>query len=238
MLALTGDVDGLNKLITLNPLSINAQNDKGYSILHWSLIGKQQETFKFLISKGADPALKTLRGETTLHWAVRLNLSAIVEDLIRLSPQLLNLPNSYGFTPLHFCTSTGNVEIYKILRKHNANLFVTNNYMATPLHWACHSEGCSPNTERYKGKKILCLEIMKEIETHPDKLKYINILNKIGRTALHWACLSNYQEVVELLLASGSLTKISFQHFPSVYTDALNNKFSEEISSQILNFMR
>jgi ankyrin repeat protein len=110
--------------------------------------------------------------------------------------------------------------------------------MATPLHWACHSEGCSPNTERYKGKKILCLEIMKEIETHPDKLKYINILNKIGRTALHWACLSNYQEVVELLLASGSLTKISFQHFPSVYTDALNNKFSEEISSQILNFMR
>ena len=228
--AISGDIQKILKF-TKNKNRINLTNNKGFTALHWACVGRKLPIIEYLLSIGADVNAITERGETTLHWSVRSNnIKCTLAILNKINKNLIGYKNYQGFTALHFSASKGNYAIFIELLKQGADIYSTNRFNATVLHWATCCEGSETNSEKYIGKLKIAEEIISRLIGLPDSLKYFNRLNKIGKTALHRASLSGYSSVVEKLFEATCDPRLFLPPFPSAYEDFLNNKFNKKIN--------
>ena len=76
------------------PLSLAAQ----------SAMNSALEMCELLVSAGANINVTNLRKQTLLHLASRSSAAPTSEYLASLSPQLVNVPDRFGDTPLHIAT--------------------------------------------------------------------------------------------------------------------------------------
>jgi len=109
-----------------------------------------------------------------------------VELLIKCedSSQLVNKPDIFGATPLHYTCQNDNLQITHFLLEHGAqkSLDILDKYHKTPLWWAC------------KNKNLQMIELLLKYNTPTV------IPNNLALIPIDRACYGNYPLTVKLLL--------------------------------------
>lgn len=92
---------------------------------------------EILVKSGADVNQQNIAGDTSLHFAVRSDLSTITNQLIRLGADI-NLKNEHGDTPLHHAiiNKCNKKRIIEPLLSHGADYNIKNYNGHSPLHYA------------------------------------------------------------------------------------------------------
>jgi ankyrin repeat protein len=85
----------------INLGTINTQDARGRTPLHWAASRGQVEIVRMLIDAKANLNLQSITGDTPLHWATLYGQEKIVKMLIDAGADL-NVQDEEGYTPLHY----------------------------------------------------------------------------------------------------------------------------------------
>ena len=96
-------------------------------------------TVQLLIERGANPALASKNGNTTLHFAARRGNDQVAKLLLRHSKVDVNSKDSSHMTPLHLACVSGNMAISKMLLEEGADIRAKSTELMTPLHTAVYN---------------------------------------------------------------------------------------------------
>jgi ankyrin repeat protein len=170
------------------------------------------------------------RGNTPFHHAASMGHTKIIESLLEeakvCKKDLTKLTNAQGNTGLNCAILNGRVNIVNILlnekwlEQHgNASLEIKNHYQDTPLNSAFINVKTSIITLLLKcGARVDTTNIMGDSPLHkavktgqyrlvkyllsyfPENSPKLNIINKDGYAALHYAVIRGYIEIVKLLI--------------------------------------
>lgn len=125
------------KLLVNNGANINAQNNQGYTPLHFAPLYWYENEIKYLIDNGANINQKSKDGKTTLMLAAAENGNCSIFHLLIDNGADVNAQDKYGDTPLHFATINYGIifNIFTTLLVESGANINTKNYNAeTPLH--------------------------------------------------------------------------------------------------------
>jgi ankyrin repeat protein len=164
---------------------LNARAPDGSTSLNLAALKGQEAIASMLLKAGADPNLADTAGFTPLNTAVEHGQRAVVKLLLehKANP---NLATPTGQTPLHTAAGAGDIESIILLRERGADLHPLTPG-GTPLAWAV----C--------GRQNKAVELLIKQGSKADVASSQN-----NMTALHYAALYGYPELIELLLASGA----------------------------------
>ncbi|KAJ1524187.1 hypothetical protein ONE63_010710 [Megalurothrips usitatus] len=152
-LALRDQQTSLARTLVEHGADLDAQDSRGWTLLHCAIERGDSFAANFLLEKGAAPALRTpARGDTALHMVAGLSpdttaagvlaeLTAVAELMLRqgLDP---NLQNKQGFAPLHVAVQSRNADVFSLLLKcPNIDLNVRNEHGHCALYYALLGEG-------------------------------------------------------------------------------------------------
>lgn len=144
------------------------------------------ENPKEVLSKDAD-------GRTPIHWATSAGHVRCVEKLLSngnsFEIDLDDLTDESGWSPLHIACSTGNMEIFLLMMKHEPQPDVNSPTLITgqtPLHFAI-------------SKKHFVIANLLVVEYHAS----CRIKDKKGQYPLHRAAAIGSREACELLIKTG-----------------------------------
>ncbi len=123
-----------------------------------------------------------------------------VKDVLEEFPELLNVRNAQGETPIMVSARTGRSIFYDLLKDENVDLEVSDKSGENIVHEIVdsHSSGYFFNT------------ILKRIKERIGERKFKQLLNKetkYGHTPLHRAAYLGLPEIVESLLSYGAVIK-------------------------------
>ena len=155
------------------------------------------EVVDALLKAGADVSLRDNEGQTFLHeWCKQgrshwSNLDDMVRQLLARHPELANVPNGDGDTPLHTAVRSGNQTAAQILLQNGADQLIQNARGETALYLAqkdnggylanvVHLKGCSYNFYFSMPTHNLA-EFEKFLKAEP---KLANIIFNNGQTPL------------------------------------------------------
>jgi ankyrin repeat protein len=100
MLAINDELSDIASTCIELGADVNDQDFKGRTALHTAAVTGDLATFKQLLSKRADPGLRTVDGMNVLHTAVRMGRPAMVELVLNERPHLATMEDDYGMTPI------------------------------------------------------------------------------------------------------------------------------------------
>ncbi|CAH3036391.1 unnamed protein product, partial [Porites lobata] len=149
------------------------------------------DTVKLLMDRGADITLKDVELRSPLHAAIVDGDSSTMEALLK-SPAAKALvvdKDITGYTPVHYAARDGYLQhIALFIKKNKAARQVTSDSLDTPLHIVA----------RYGWLQIAEALLAKR------NVRIINLQNKKGKTALHYACHKGHEDITKLLLKKGA----------------------------------
>ena len=131
-----GDVVMTNKLLN-EGAKVDEPNEGKWSAtpLYWSLSECKFETAELLLKKGANVNSTDSYGYSPLQVAAsckKVELSCI-EQLLQKGADVNYKSKSNGFTSLHYATSSGSVDVVKLLLDKGADINALDNKGTTPL---------------------------------------------------------------------------------------------------------
>ena len=148
--------------------------------------------FKALQKCGHRFSIFTKKGFTTLHLAVRKLNNDLVTELVRLHPELVNIPDQDGLTPLHVAVAYRNKPAFDLMASSNADLTaMTERNKMSPLHLAIkilhrlldtESQG-----EEEEGEEENLLQDIVNMETIIE-----TIIRRAGEEGLHRAMMERF----------------------------------------------
>ncbi|KAG7392475.1 hypothetical protein PHYPSEUDO_000163 [Phytophthora pseudosyringae] len=161
------------------------QNKKGESVLHVAVTEDQLEIVQHLVSNGATLNLQEKKRRfTPLMLALAQqppSFEELFQVLLKGKPDL-SVQDSSGQTALHLAAEYEELESVKLLLRAKAKADAVDNKKMTALHVAVG-----------KGN----LEIVQLlIETGRAN---VNVMDTKGNTPLHWACIKNGEDQLELI---------------------------------------
>ena len=121
------------------------------------------------------------------------------------------------YTPLHFASNEGHIEVVKVLLNSKANVNALSNSLRTPLHLACE-----------KGYA----NIINELLIHKAD---INVKDSEGNTPLHYASAGGWEEPLKLLLTWDCDTTIRNNYKETPLELAKNIKIREILMREVKN---
>ncbi|MDR2149731.1 MAG: ankyrin repeat domain-containing protein [Spirochaetaceae bacterium] len=198
---------------------VNAQDAKGNSALHLATPKDQyKDILELLLSHKANPNLRDGHGNSPLHIAIMLNRDPATVKLLLDHGADISIRNIEGKTSLYLAVQDERLMYIALLLEYGANIFAVDNKGTTPFEKALLEELKSlpelitPETVlQADGAGNTLLHIVVDNRASIDIIKLIldknaalNARNKEGDTALHKAIRQNYQDIGELLLASGA----------------------------------
>ncbi|KYQ89680.1 ankyrin repeat-containing protein [Tieghemostelium lacteum] len=181
--------------------------------------GSLEKIKKFIEEDKVKPDIVDEDERTGLHWAAAGGHLAIVQYLVNQCNQSVNTIDDGGWSPLLSATSSGHINMVKVLLEFGANPNDTNDTKKSPLHYASSknrvdivdllldygaksfkdSNGMAPI---HRAAAIGSVEVIKRLLT---KAKVnIDSQDSQGDTAAHIAAESNYENVIELLLENNA----------------------------------
>jgi 7,8-dihydropterin-6-yl-methyl-4-(beta-D-ribofuranosyl)aminobenzene 5'-phosphate synthase len=178
------------------------------------------ETFqKMIVTVGLLLTLSQLAVTQNIFEAVGKNDIEMITSLIKKNPEYLNQrEEKSGLTPLLKATSTGQIEICKLLIKNGADFHATDNLQGTTLHLAAYfghqkliklyiDKGIDVNARDNNGYTPLIWAISgKDTNIIEELVKHGAELNppiRIGRSVLHLAAANGNTDVLKYLLNKG-----------------------------------
>lgn len=81
--------------------SLNEISKGGYCALHYAVMSNNEAAAEYLLLCKADVNVKSSKGETPIHLAVKCNKLELCQKLINLYKAQTDLQDNRGFTPLH-----------------------------------------------------------------------------------------------------------------------------------------
>lgn len=187
---IAGDEDKTRECLARN-YDVNCRADDGTTPLLLAARHKHEIIVRMLLEQGANPGARDNEGQTTLHQLTNVQDIPISETLIgvllRDRPPL-DVPNSYGNTPLITACVRGEYLLATKLISHGANVGATNSSrLFTPLHAAASSGNA----------ELVSLLLANGAE--------LEVRDKKGWTPLHDAsAFSESADTVERLLLAGA----------------------------------
>ena len=156
----------------------------------------------FLIQLGIDPWQKNMigahEGDTALHTIVRMRETKdddlrieLIKDLLACVPNMVNAKNREEATALHWATLLSKKVIRFLVEKCGADLAAKDIRGRTPLMEA--------SFEKQLASVECLLALCKK-----QSADIINITDKEGRTALHWAVFVGCHPIINILLKAGA----------------------------------
>jgi ankyrin repeat protein len=172
-----------------NPENINAQDESGFTALHWAIDEKSETKVKELLNhKDVDFSVKNFYYYTPLHWACLL-WKDIPADLFKIilekSTDVINGKDKYGDTALH-CAISGESEIAtkELLKHSDVNVDIKNKDHETALSYA----------SKWKDIPSDLFNLILEKSTD------LNAQDEDGNTALHCAIFNKSEIATKELL--------------------------------------
>jgi ankyrin repeat protein len=155
---------------------VDKADKNGCNAFHWATIICSPKKMKLLLKKGADIDAKTVDGHAAIHLALQgeLNMTnkhQVVEQLLKYKAG--NTKDTIDCTPLHRAVMWNDISpklFQKILDRYRDNVTAQDNEGDTPLMVALY------NQSETKAKELL-------------KYSQVNVKNKAGWTALHYAAM-------------------------------------------------
>ncbi|KAK5643123.1 hypothetical protein RI129_006968 [Pyrocoelia pectoralis] len=159
--------------------------------------------------------------EKTIFDVVKTGETQDIENLIeKLGAQILRARDEWGYTPAHWASLDGNVEImrYFIDRGAPVDLPCLGTQGPKPIHWACRKGHAAVvqvllqakvavNSADFKGLTPLMTACMFGRTATATYLLGMGALHHLvdinGDTALHWAAYKGHADVIKLLMNSG-----------------------------------
>lgn len=174
------DIPQLKKYLYENTSLINTPDDKGETILSYSIQRNKPDVSKFLISNFDNINLNYYdkNGKSYLHKAVLMKNYDIITELIERGINV-NSQDSSGRTALHFAAMLGDSRAIKLLIVGNANVNICNNSGETALGIAKRNGNLRCINALLKKKNYTNLEIDCGDSNNNDK--NINLLGNLDK---------------------------------------------------------
>jgi hypothetical protein len=161
-------------------------------------------------------------GETQLHHCAINGLTTSVKRLLSIRNINVNVKDDVsGSTPLHFAAENGHIEITRLLLQNGAEVNARSNYGYTPLHWAAENghvdilhllveNGANLEAQDVVGWRALHWAVLNGHLLFIQELisRYhvdINARNNYGDTALRWARIHGFTEIITFLQSNGGI---------------------------------
>ncbi|KAM0857323.1 hypothetical protein ACQ4PT_048518 [Festuca glaucescens] len=117
--ASSGCLESCRFLVEECGIDVNAVSKKGVTPMSYAAHGGNAQAMRYLLDRGADPAIADERGSTPLHNAALQGHYEAVRLL--LSKGVPVDPVDHRGTPLHLAASNDHVEVVKVLLEHSAD---------------------------------------------------------------------------------------------------------------------
>ena len=164
---------------------VNAQDEDGYTPLHWCASTGNENLCRLLLEHNADVNIQDNLGYTPLHWITRNGDENICRLLLEHNADA-NIQDNNGYTPLHRAVMSGAVNFIGLLLEHKADVNIQHIYGFTPLHLSA------------RFSHIDCHEIIDLLLQYG--VQNIDIRDVEGRTPLQMAVrCGNAQDVKKLV---------------------------------------
>lgn len=138
--ACQGNLADLDSLLS-HVSSINMQDSRGRTLLHYAVTCEQEEVFDFLISRGIDFNKEEHSGMSPLLLALKRNRNLFVEKLMKLNARAnYNYANKEGTTFLMQAILDDNQPLVQLLIENGADVNAINQRGNTPLGIARREE--------------------------------------------------------------------------------------------------
>lgn len=159
---------------TKNEHNINAPLlHDDWNILQFACSIDDSDTLKYCLEHRADVNYQSLSRVaprvTPLHILAHYDLLSLIQDLP--SRTNFNKQDQWGFTPLHYAVSKGNVRTVQMLIERGANVLVKSKNGSTPLDIAKSLEF---------GEIISILDLKSRVEGDPTYVQFKDWLNYLG----------------------------------------------------------
>ncbi len=112
--------------------AVNAADERGFTALHWAVIGGHIGLVKLLLDRGADPNAAGPSRMTPLHWAATMGQADAIDALVRRGARV-DARDAYGMTPLHEAATPA---VVTALSERGGALDAVDERGRTPLHVA------------------------------------------------------------------------------------------------------
>ena len=222
--------------------------------------GKQWDTAKILLERGADPTLQNAQGQTPLMSAVLTGEVKMVRLLLHhptfgLQTSELETADFLGNTPLMTSAAHGNLDIAKILLDLGANVQSRNRWKETALMLAAskgfreivrlliqygadlHAEDITEKTALLRAAQTGQLLVVEMLLAQGANL-HLNAIDLSGEggTAFIQAARNGHDDILQTLLSAGAVvdtTELVFHH-SALMVAALNGH--QKTVALLLNF--
>lgn len=179
-----------------------------------------------------------------------LELNELGLEELKQQPELIDVPDRDGNTPLHAAAERGNSEFANALLDHGANQNVVNQSNQTPLDLALHAGPWKPSAsseivsllrthgaqlDAYTLAKLGDHQVLKNLVSrgHFD----VDDLDREGRTALFHAARNNHLSTVEVLLSLGAKADLCCEDGQTPLSTACLHSLSQECDPKIIDLL-
>ncbi|XP_067650391.1 ankyrin repeat domain-containing protein 50-like [Haliotis asinina] len=189
--ALSGQVEMMKYILSLNTTDIDSRTQTGATPLMKAAYVGHKNVFEFLVSNGANVSHVDDRGDNILHHASFGGHTDMVQYILSQNLVNINSREKYGATPLMKAALMGHINVFEYLVRMKANVSQVDGNGENILHYA------SLRDDTKMVQYILSREMVN-----------INSRGKHRRTALMKAAYYGKGKVVDLLVREGGLTNI------------------------------
>ncbi|GAB1481655.1 ankyrin repeat domain-containing protein [Treponema sp.] len=202
----------------LNPISIEARDSLGNSVLHFAAVWKLDTLIPSIVEGGVKVDARNGTGETPLFFAVKANSPSTVQALVAAGASTI-VRDSRGNTALHAAIRWNAEKSAQMLIDGGADVNARNLAGKTPLHDAVRlgmanletkliNKGASLESRDLEGATPLMEAVSSGLASTLERLLERGAdpiaRNSIGNTPLHIAVMMERNDIASLLLARGA----------------------------------
>ena len=202
-------------LIIMRGADLDAQDERGYSALHYAVESTSVKMLRQLVECGANVNIQNNDGNTPLHLIVSANNCEMFKELSRIRALDTSIVNNDNVDPLTLAVMTNQLRIMSFLLNFNQGYDKQDAQGKTPLHWACMVAGpcvihrlidrSQENIQDMYGDTPLTLAIKGNNERAVDLLwntRHFNLSTRDsnGNTTLHMVCHHPNKHMIQLII--------------------------------------
>ena len=159
----------LYQILSKNPTLVNEIDDKGETLLSYSIKRKKIDICQLILSsKILDLSFQDKNGNSYLHLATINQLEGVIKTLIEKGIYI-NMQNNDGNTPLHLAYIYDNIPIINILRNNKIDTKIKNNERKIAEELKKNKDYIEKDYSNQKGKEIKINKKTKEVKVTNQK---------------------------------------------------------------------